>query len=195
VQYLPPLPSLKFFTKAQIKQKIRSLKPYKAPGPDGIPNIILIKSIDLIINYLFFAFRGILDHDTYFTGWLKSTTVVLRKPGKPRYDATKAYRPVGLLDTLGKLLSALIAEDLSYLCDKHQLLPHHQFGGRRKRTTTNAIHLVTDNIKHAWRSKKVAAILFLDVQSAFPNMVKEVLLHNMKMRRVPSSYVALAKEC
>ena len=34
-------------------------------------------------------------------------------------------------------------------------------------------------------------MLFLDVQGAFPNVVKEVLLHNMKIRGVPTTYVNL----
>lgn len=53
------------------------------------------------------------------------------------------------------------------------------------------MHLVVQKIHGAWRAKKVAAILFLDVQAAFPNTVKERLLHNMKKHRVPSVYIRL----
>ena len=42
--------------------------------------------------------------------------------------------------------------------------------------------LVTHKIKDAWRKGKVVAALFLDVQGAFPNTVKEQLVHNMRMR-------------
>lgn len=44
-------------------------------------------------------------------------------------------------------------------------------------------------IKEAWRKKQVAVVLFLDVQSTFPNVVKEVLLHNMKTWAVPSKFI------
>jgi len=191
--YPVPLTAPRAFTRAQIKRKILSLSPYKIPGPDKIPNIILIKCINLLLDYLYYIFRSLLEHDTYYEGWLKSITVVLRKPDKPSYDVPKAYRPIGLLDTIGKLFSSLVAEDLTHLCDRHQLLPHHQFGGRPGHTTTDAILLLVDHIKQAWRAKKAAAVLFLDVQSAFPNMVREVLLHNMRMRRVPTCYVNLAE--
>lgn len=72
-----------------------------------------------------------------------SLTIVLHKPGKHAYNIARAYHPIGLLDTLGKLLSTLIAADLSYLTEKHQLLPSTQFGGRPDCCTTDAIHLVT----------------------------------------------------
>ena len=103
----------------------------------------------------------------------------------------KLYQPIGLLDTLGKLFSALVAADLSYLAEKHNLLPPNQFGGRPGRCTTDAMHLIAQKIKDAWQAKKVALILFLDIQAAFPNMVKERLLHNMKSRRVPTPYIRL----
>ena len=48
--------------------------------------------------------------------------------------------------------------------------------------------LTVHKIKDVWRHGKVAATLFLDVQGTFPNMVKEQLLHNMCMRRVPKCF-------
>jgi len=55
--------------------------------------------------------------------------LILCKPGKPAYDMAKAYCPIGLLDTIGKLLSTLVATELSYLAEKHTMLPPGQFGG------------------------------------------------------------------
>ena len=49
--------------------------------------------------------------------------------------------------------------------------------------------LVTHKIKDAWRRGKSAAALFLDVQGAFPNTVKDQLIHNMQMRRVPDCFI------
>jgi hypothetical protein len=37
-----------------------------------------------------------------------SKTVVLRKPQKPTYDVAKAYRPIALLNTLGKVLEKIV---------------------------------------------------------------------------------------
>ena len=51
--------------------------------------------------------------------------------------------------------------------------------------------LLTHKIKEAWRKRQVAAVLFLDVRGAFPNVVKEVLLHNMKIWAVPSQFIQM----
>src|SRR5579863_6174974 len=88
-----------------------------------------------------------------------------------------------------KVIAAIVADHLSYLTEKHQLLPAHHFGGRPGRTTTDAIHLLTCKIKDAWRAGKVAAILFLDIEGAFPNAVPEHLAQNLRKRGVPAKYV------
>ena len=53
--------------------------------------------------------------------------------------------------------------------------------------------LVAHKIKDIWRKGKTAAALFLDVQGAFPNTVKEQLIHNMRMRRVPDCFINIVK--
>ena len=189
--YPTPLPGIKFFSRKRIRETVRTLKPFKTPGPDGIPNIILIKSIDVLIDHLYYIYRAVFEHNTYHNLWLTSTTLVLRKPGKPAYDVAKAYRPIGLLDTIGKLLSTMVATDLSHLAEKHALLPVGQFGGRPGRNTTDALHLLTHSVKNAWRAGNTAVALFLDIQGAFPNTVKDRLIHNLKSRRIPSCYIRL----
>jgi len=60
------------------------------------------------------------------------------------------------------------------------MLPPAQFRGCLGCNTTNTVLFITHKIKDAWRQGKVAAALFLDVQGAFPNTVKDQLIHNMK---------------
>ena len=54
------------------------------------------------------------------------------------------------MNTLGKLLSVLVAEDLSFMCEQNALLPDNHFGGRLGRCTTNAMHLLVHKIKATW---------------------------------------------
>ena len=181
----------RYLTKAQIKDAAKKLSAHKAPGPDGVPNEVLKQCIETLADRLYFIFRAIFELNVYPDEWRESITVVLRKPGKPSYADPKAYRPIALLNTLGKLFSSIIADDLSHFCETRGVLPNNQFGGRPARTTTDSMILMTHRIKEQWRRKKVVSVLFLDVQGAFPNVVKEVLIHNMRTRRVPSEYVNL----
>jgi hypothetical protein len=55
--------------------------------------------------------------------------VVLQKPGKDDYTITKAYRPIVLFNTTCKLLTAIVADQMTYLLEHHELLPSTHFGG------------------------------------------------------------------
>ena len=191
--YPQPSNAFKPFTKEQIRKATKKLSAYKAPGPDGIPNVVLKRSIDVIIDHLYYIFKAIFALGIYPEEWKESITIVLRKPGKPSYENPKAYRPIALLNTLGKLFSSIIADDLSHYCETRNIFPSTQFGGRPGRCTSDSMLLMTHSIKDTWRNKKVASVLFLDVQGAFPSVVKEVLLHNMRSQGIPPEYVKVTE--
>ena len=175
-------------TREHLVEAIRKLNAFKAPGPDGIANIVL-KKCPVLIDRLLIIFNAAIQLDTYYDPWRESTTVVIRKPGKPDYSAPKAYRPIALLNTTAKLFSALIADRVSYILEKHNLLPSTHFGGWPGRSTTDSLHLLETTIRHAWRQGKVVSALFLDIEGAFPNAVTDRLLHNMRARRLPPEVV------
>jgi len=48
-------------TREQIREQLRKTKPFKAPGPDGIPNIVLSNSAGLITDRLFYIYEAMLE--------------------------------------------------------------------------------------------------------------------------------------
>ncbi|KAI3527139.1 zinc knuckle [Colletotrichum filicis] len=58
--------------------------------------------------------------------------VVLRKLGKDNYIVPKVYRPIALLNTVGKIMDAIIARRLSYFAEIHRLLLDSHMGRRRR---------------------------------------------------------------
>ena len=126
--------------KEQIGRVLAQLKPYKVPGPDRIPNIVLTKCTVLLVDRLWHIYAAIWDRGLYYAPWRDSIMIVLRKPGKPRYDTPKAYRSIAMLNTLGKVLTFIAAEQLTYYMDKYELLPPLHFGGRPACTTGDVLH-------------------------------------------------------
>jgi hypothetical protein len=109
---------------------------------------------------------------------------VIRKPGRTDYTQAKSYHPIALLNTLTKVMSAVIADALSYIAEQHHLLPQQHFGGRPGHTTTDALQYAITRIKDAWAQGLMVGVLFLDIEAAFPNADLDVLIHNLKKRRV-----------
>ncbi|KZP25717.1 hypothetical protein FIBSPDRAFT_661424, partial [Athelia psychrophila] len=128
-QYPEPLTAAPYLSRDRILQTIKKLKPYKAPGPDGIPNIILKKCADILIEHLYFTFRAIRELNVYHHRWLITLTLVLRKQEKTKYDTASAHRPIGLCDTISKLHATATADDIIYIAETNDMLPPGQFGG------------------------------------------------------------------
>ena len=72
---------------------------------------------------------------------------------------------------MAKVLTVIVAENLSRVVEQHQLLPKMHFRGRPGRSTADTVHYLVDKVCMAWRSNKVASVLFLDIEGAFPNAV------------------------
>ena len=100
---------------------------------------------------------------------------------------SNAYCLIALIETIAKVQSTIVTEDLSYECERFGLLPDLQFGSRPGRSTTDALP-VKQYIKNAWWKNKVVSALFLDIQAAFPNMQKDRLIANMKARNIAKGY-------
>lgn len=171
----------------QLRGQIDRLAPHKAPGPDGIPNIFFKECKEVIVPFLLTIYRATFKLNWYPEEWKKSKTVVIRKPNlnKDNYHYPKAYRPIALLNTMAKILSACVAEILSTEGERHSLLPATQFGGRQGKTTTDAILLLLYHVKTALRKKKSVVIRFSDIEAAFPSTAIERLLHDMRTQGIP----------
>ncbi|KAH6044453.1 hypothetical protein HBI67_247390 [Parastagonospora nodorum] len=175
----------------EVADAIRTASPLKAPGPDGIANRALQAGSRLLTPHLVRVFNRSLHLGYCPEHFRESTTVVLRKPGKENYTVPKSYRPIALMNTMGKIMDAIIARRLSHLTEKHHVLPTTHMGGRKMRSTEHALHLVTKKIYEAWNKKpsQVASLLLLDVSGAFDNVSHKRLLHNLRKRRVDEKTV------
>lgn len=176
-------------TDKEIYAAIAKLKPHKAPGLSGIPNIVLMKTKYMIVPYLGPIFRATFDVRAYPERWKIFKTVVVKKPGKDDYSNPNSYRPIALLDTVAKVLSSCIKTKLAYWVEKKNLLPKYQFGGRPGRSTTDSLHTLITFIKDAWRRGKEVVVLFIDVKGAFLNTVPQILARDMRRKGIPEEVV------
>ncbi|RDL32701.1 uncharacterized protein BP5553_09157 [Venustampulla echinocandica] len=182
-QYPPPI-ECPDITIPEIEKAVRRAAPNKAPGVDGITNGVLQLTLNILLPSLCKLFNACLQQGYCPTHFKETITVVLRKQGKDDYTQPKSYRPIALLNTLGKVLEAIIASRLAYLADVHNLLPSRHTGGRKLASTEHAMHFLPQRIHKAWTDSQVASLLLLDVSGAYDNVSRERLLHNLQKRRV-----------
>lgn len=56
----------------------------------------------------------------------------------------KSYRPITLLNTLGKILEACVTTRIAYILEEHNLLLRGYLGGRKAISVDNLIQLLFD---------------------------------------------------
>ena len=193
-QYPTPVPIGDRIGRDEVMKAITHPAADKAPGVSGIPNRFLRCVAPQIIDSLTRLFQACFNLGYHPRFFKEANTVILKKPNKPDYSEPKAYRPIALLDTLGKALETVISKRLAGLAESHNLLPQQQMGARKGRSVETALESLTDAVHTVWNcstanSKKVASLLSLDVAGAFDNVSHERLLHNLKERRVPKRIV------
>lgn len=136
------------------------------------------------ITHLFCACKSVGHHPRCFR---EAHTIAVKKPNKGDYILAKAYRPIALLNTLGKALESVIANRMTTLAEQHKMLPDSQMGGRRRRSCETALELLTEQIHIVWNigKDKVATLLSMDVVGTFDHVSRERLLHSLRKRRMP----------
>ena len=169
----------------EVREALRLAPPDKAPGEDENPNRILKLATDLLAPLFTFLFNKSMDMKYCPTKFKMSITVALRKPGKDDYSQPKSYRPIALMNTMGKILDTVLARRIQYYAERYHMLPTTHTGGRKQSSCEHAVHLLLEKVHSAWRKRKAASLLMLDVSGAFDNVSHERLLHNMRKRGLP----------
>ncbi|MDN6151981.1 MAG: hypothetical protein L0I91_11275, partial [Yaniella sp.] len=182
-----PQPELPWhpITTLEIERSLKTAKGTTAPGEDNLPMRVWKKLWVYLKPFITSIFRACIDLGHHPKPWRSAKIIVLRKPGKPDYAMPGAYRPISLLNTLGKLLEAVMARRLSYLAEKHGLLPSSQFGGRPGRTTEQALLVLSNAIDQAWYKHKVVTLIAFDLKGAFNGVNRVSLDASLQARGIP----------
>ena len=100
------------FSKNKFKSAISKYNDSLAPGPDKLSWChlkIILQNEACLTNIINIADSCI--NLGYWPNYFKfSTTIVIPKPNKTLYDQPKAFCPIVLLNTLGKLIEKVVAE-------------------------------------------------------------------------------------
>ena len=70
--------------------------------------------------------QACLDWECYFQAFKTACMVALWKPEKGDYQKPKFWRPIALLETLGKMVKAIIAACIQDFAESMNLLPEAQ---------------------------------------------------------------------
>lgn len=170
---------------------IKTLPNRKSSGVDIVGNEALKMVGDVVAPHLQTLFNACMDKGYYPAHFKRSKTILFLKPGKTA-DNPKAYRPIALLSSIGKILERIMANHIKDFVAESasknkRLLPLMQFGGLVGRSTTMALQALTNFVYTGWASsnKRKVSLLGLDISGAFPRVNRRKLLRTLVRKGLP----------
>ena len=188
-----PVPRI---TVEELREATTRMKADKAPGPDGIPNVALKVAIQEYPDMFRKTLQKCLDDCVFPDIWKRQQLILLPKPGKPPGDPS-SYRPICLLDTLGKLLERVINNRLTTYSEGEGGLANTQYGFRKGRSTVDAISRVVATadmaLKKTRSGNRYCAIVTIDVKNAFNSASWEAIALSLLRMGVPDQLSRILK--
>jgi len=164
-----PIASWPPFSKGEFKIAISSCNNSSTAGPDNLfwdHLKSILKHDECLINII-----GIVNACINLGYWpnyfKKSTMIVIPKPNKLLYNLPKSFRPIVLLNTLGKLIKKIIGERIQFHITSNNFIHLSQLGGLKFKSTTDAGVILTHIIRLGWQKNLLTSTLPFDILQFF----------------------------
>lgn len=175
----------------ELHNAIIKFKDGKAPGYDGISPKILkniwVSFPDILLAIYNTCLR--LGYMPYM--WKTSIIRIIPKPGKDDYSKTNAYRPIGLISTLGKTLERIMSNRISGHLINNGHLSNSQYGFVEGKSTDHAVFNLNREIDLALESNENVALISLDIRGAFDHAWHPFIIQQLINYRVPKYLIKL----
>jgi len=167
-----PRHSWNSFSEFKFKSAIEKCTNTSAPGPDKLTwqHWKLIIKDDMCLSKIINIADTCISL-SYWPNYFKvSTTIVIPKPNKSSYDSLKAFRPIVLLNTLGKLIEKVIAERIQFIVASNNFVHPSQLRGLKSKSTIDAGVVLTHIVWSGWTKGRNTSTLAFDIAQFFPSL-------------------------
>lgn len=168
----------------EILSIIRSMKTKKAPGPDGIRNVILKHLPKKALVALTKILNACLRLAYFPLKWKHASVIAIPKPNK-NITCPGNYRPISLLSGLSKILERLILNRLNRHVEVNEVIPHEQFGFKKGHSTIHQLVRIKQEIKRNFSHGKSTGMVLLDVEKAYDSVWQEAVVFKLHQSNCP----------
>jgi len=153
-----------------------------APGPDKLSwsHLKIILKDNECLGIIIRIANACIELGYWPSHFKRSMTVVIPKPNKKSYDSPKSFRPIVLLNTVGKLIKKVIRERLQFTMAANDFIHPSQLGGLKFKSMTDADIALTHIIQTGWVKNLSTSTLTFDIAQFFPLLNHHLLTLIMK---------------
>ena len=165
-------------TKDMVFNKLKSIKPNKAPGVDEIVPRILLENAAVLSEPLFYIFEESLSHGCVPLDWKKANVTPIFKKGAK--DLPNNYRPISLTSQVCKILESIIRDNIIRHLKENCLINPTQHGFWSKRSCLSNLLEFLEFVTSYVDKGVPVDVIYLDFQKAFDKVPHLRLLEKVK---------------
>lgn len=171
-------------TDEELKSTINRMK-IVAPGPDGIVASLVTRVVGNVKDILRDTYNNCLKKGHFPTIWKEGRLVLIRKPAKPE-DQPSSYRPICVLNEMGKILERIIVQRIEeHLTRTGPDISEDQYGFRKHRSTVDAIIELKQRTKNIIGQEWYAVAISLDISNAFNTVPWDIINEELENKNFP----------
>lgn len=102
----------------------------------------------------------------------------------PKTNSDK-FRPISLASSICKIVERMVCNRLMWWLEFNSKLPNSQFGFRRNKSCLDILTLLYANIIESFKKDTATMAVFLDIKSAYDNVLSDILIDKLKLLGVP----------
>ncbi|KAJ3563831.1 hypothetical protein NP233_g8682 [Leucocoprinus birnbaumii] len=177
------------FSRKEMMDALLVCSSRSVPSPDHITWSHLKRTLpieDVMEKFLVIA-NACMKVGYWPSHFKESVSVIIPKPGKPMYLTLKSFRPIALLNTLGKLIEKMISTRLQFGCVKHEVFHLNQLSGIQQRSTEGAGVFLTHLVCAGWAKGLKTSVIAFDIAQFFPSLNHKMLLGILAKQGFPAN--------
>uniref|UniRef100_A0A803T6S0 Reverse transcriptase domain-containing protein n=1 Tax=Anolis carolinensis TaxID=28377 RepID=A0A803T6S0_ANOCA len=158
----------KDITEKEIRNAIKSMKPNKAPGPDGFTLSFYRVLEEELVPFLVKIMNAALKDKIIPESWTKAEVIAIPKDSADTTDV-RNYRPISLLNIDYKLFTTILANRLKTFLENW--IGREQNGFLPGRQLQDNVRCILDVIEYyEFNHQREVALLAIDAEKAFDNL-------------------------
>ena len=157
------------FSKEEFISIVEKYNNSSTSGPDKLSwrHLKIIIKDNVCLNKFINIANTYIDLGYWFSHFKISTTIIISKPNKESYDLHKAYQPIILLTTIGKLIEKVIGERMQFVTISNNFIHPCQLGGLKQRSTSDTGVMLTYFICMGYVKKHTTSTLAFNIAQYF----------------------------
>ncbi|PPQ95966.1 hypothetical protein CVT25_000409 [Psilocybe cyanescens] len=165
------------FSALEMQEALASCSNVSAPAPDHIKWShlkMLMHGPTHVFTVLLSLANACLQVGHWPKHFKESMLVIIPKLNKPSYSAPKAFRPIVLLNTVGKLIEKMLSNRIQFDGVASDVFHPNQIGGICQQSTEDAGLILMHMVHAGWAKGLKTSIIAFDVAQFFLSLNHEV---------------------